>query len=586
MKPNLRLILLLPLLFTACNTDIIEDTDVPVDSSSAVSIGPDDFINDADFNRTITITWSESGASVEGDEDGFVSVNGTRVTADSTSDTTKVVKYILSGTCSDGSFKLYSLRKQALVLHDLNLTNYGGAPINNQSHKRTFVVIEGSNALFDGTLDVPVEYGETTEGEDLKAAFFSEGQLIFSGSKGSLGVYAQGKAAITSDDYIRFIDPGFVMARSIAGHAIRGKDAVQIDGGQIAAAAFADGKKAICSDGPITINDGQINVAAYGGVLSETTDSGTELTSAAAIKSDGTFTMTGGTLEGGCTGQGGKGISGDGDAVFSGGTVRIVAEGENYGSSSGPNFAPGWPGGPGGPGGGFNPGGEKDSSNSKSAKGIKFDGNITVSGGDITVKSTNHEALECKGKLTVTDGTLYAYSASDDAINSGGDMTLSGGLVCARSDGNDGLDANGNLYIDGATVYAISTKGNPEVAVDANSEGGKKLYLKSGTLIAAGGIESGSSITGTAYTTTGCTKNQWHSLYDEGGNLLITFKAPELKSNSSVVVYNNGKSVKLMGKVTFSAVTQFWEGWGYLDATDGGSEVALSTYSGGGGMFR
>ena len=585
MKPGLRLLLLLPLLFAACNHDIIEDTDAPIDSSSAASIGPDDYINYDDFNRTITITWSDSGVTVDGDEDGFVSVNGTRVTADSTSDTTKVVKYILTGTCSDGSFKLYSLRKQALVLHGLHLTNYGGAPINNQSHKRTFVVIEGINALFDGELDVPVEYGETTEGEDLKAAFFSEGQLIFSGSKGSLGVYAQGKAAITSDDYIRFIDPGLVMARSIAGHGIRGKDAVQIDGGEIAGASFADGKKALCSDGTVTINGGEVHLAAYGGVLTETTDSGTELTSAAAIKSDGIFTMAGGTLEAGSTGQGGKGISGDGAAFFTGGTVKVAASGSTDGSSN----SGGWPGGgrPPGSRAGWDSGQNTATDTSKGAKGIKFDGDITVSGGSIEVKSTNNEALESKGKLTVTGGSVYAYSDTDDAINSAGDMHLSGGYVCGWSAGNDGIDANGNLYIDGAAVYAVCTKGNPEVALDANTEGGKKLYLQSGSLVAVGGIESGSSITGSAYSTSSWTKSGWYTLLDSNSKVLFSFKTPSSSSNTTMIVYNDGGNVTLQK----SDSTQGWEFmWDYRGSTSGsaenGSEVSLSAYSGGGGMHR
>ena len=580
MKPNLSLLLTLPLLLCACNSDLLETTEDPVEDTSVSTMGEEDFLVESDFNRTVTITWSGNSASVEGDDDGFVSINGSQVLADSRSDTTKVVKYILTGSSEDGSFKLYSLRKQALVLKGLDLHS-SGAVINNQSHKRTFVILDGVNAMYDGSLLPSGDYSNATDGEDLKAAFFSEGQLVFSGT-GSLSLVANGKAGITSDDYIRIISAGMLSSVSYNGHALRGKDALAIEDGSIVASSFADGKKAISSDGPVTINGGELHLATYGGVLLETTESGTELSGAACIKSDGTFTMNGGEVEIGSTGQGGKGISGDGAAFFNGGTLSVTTTGANYGTSGQQG------GGPGGnrpPGNRAGWGGSQDTSTDTStgAKGLKFDGDITITGGIISVKSINSEAIESKGKLTATGGTVYAYSEGDDAINSGGDMNLNGGYVCGYSTGNDGIDANGNLNIDGATVYAVSTKGNPEVALDANSEGGKKLYLKSGTLIAVGGLESGASITGTAYSASSWTKNQWHALYNQNGEQVIAFKAPS--SGSGLVVYSNGKSVTLHGKVSCSGKDTIWSDWGYLGSTSDGSEISLNTYSGGGGRL-
>lgn len=588
MKPSLPLIALLAFLPVACDSDIIETTDDPVEQTgSASGIGEQDYIANSEFNRTITVTWSGSGASVSGDDDGFVSINGTRVTVDSRSDTTKVVKYILTGSCSDGSFKLYGIRKQALVLKDLTLANSGGAAIDNQSGKRTFVVLEGNSSLKDGPLNAKGDYPDATEGEDLKAAFFSEGQLIFSGS-GNLTVTAQGKAGITSDDYLRFLGPHLISVTSSSGHAYRGKDAVQIDDGTIVASSAGAGKKGISSDGFVTINGGTVNISVTGGVLSEETESGTELTGAAGIKSDGTFTISGGALTISSTGQGGKGISGDGNGIFSGGNVSINVTGANYGNSGG-GPGGGWPGGGRPPGGRAGWGGSQDQAadTSTGAKGIKFDGDVTVSGSVIEVKSTSHEALESKGKLTVTGGILYAYSNGDDAINSAGDMHLSGGFVCGWSAGNDGIDANGNLYVDGATVYAVCTKGNPEVAMDANSEGGKKLYLQSGSLIAIGGVESGASITGTAYSTSSWSKGDWHALYDDDGKQVLAFKAPASSSNNTMVVYSGGKGVTLQGGVSIVEDGIIWSGNGCTGYdVSGGSSITLSTYSGGGGMFR
>ena len=165
------------------NTDDDEGTEIP--TVGDLTNDSDDNIANTSFKSTITITFAASGASVAGDDAGIVKINGNQVTATNTG--SDAIKYVLTGTSDNGFFKLYSGKKQALVLRDLNLTNPSGAAINNQSKKRTFVVLEGTNKLADGATYI-------MEGtEDQKAAFFSEAQLIFSGD-GSLTVTATGKA--------------------------------------------------------------------------------------------------------------------------------------------------------------------------------------------------------------------------------------------------------------------------------------------------------------------------------------------------------------------------------------------------------
>jgi len=575
-----------------CTSDLIDTTEEPVattsdDSDPEEAMGPFDSIDDVNFSRTINISWSGSSATVSGDDLGVVSVNGSQVTVDSRSHT-DIIKYVLSGSSSDGCLKIYSSVKQALVLSGLSLENSGGAAINNQGHKRTFVVLEGSNTLADCAVNASGDYPDQTDAEDMKAAFFSEGQLVFSGS-GSLKVTAKGKAAITSDDYLRFLSSQTVTASSSNGHALRGKDAICVDDGTIIASASANGKKAMSSDGSVTITGGVITLNVSGGVLSTTGEDGSiDLSGSAGIKSDGAFSMTGGALTITNSGQGGKGISGDSTASFSGGTVNISVTGSNYGSSGNG----GEPGGGGGrPGGGW-PGGRAgwggtttSDDTSKSAKGIKFDGDITISGGTVNVTASSHEAIESKGKLTVSGGVLYAFSSSDDAINSAGDMHLDGGFVCGWSTGNDGIDANGNLYVNGATVYAVCTKGSPEVAVDANTEGGKKLYLQSGVLVSIGGIESGSSITGSAYSVSSWSTSSWYALNDASGELQLVFKTPASSSNKTMVLYSGGKSLSLQSGVSVADGIEIFAGNAVCEGSvSGGKEVSLSTYSSSGGF--
>ena len=587
MKRVLIFLIASVLALSSCQPDIIAITEEPVDTTitdnddsydPGEAEGEDDIIDGVTFGRTISIVWSGSSASVTGDDHGVVSVNGAGVTVDNRS-YDEVVRFELSGSSSNGFLKIYGKRKQALVLKGLDLTNKSGAAINNQSHKRTFVVLEGSNKLADGSVNASGDYTDQAADEDCKSAFFSEGQLVFSGN-GSLTVSATGKGGITSDDYLRFLGTQTVSVTSSAGHALRGKDGVTVDDGTIVATASAAGKKGISSDSRVNINGGSITIKVSGGTLTEqvTTNGSTttEYTGAAGIKADSTFVMTGGVLDVTSSGQGGKGITGDMDAHFKGGTVTVKVTGSNLSGSG--TRAPG-----GGPGGG---GGAGGSSNLKSAKGIKFDGDITISGGSIDVSAASHEAIETKGKLEVTGGVLYAYSSSDDAINSAGDMTLSGGYVCGWSTGNDGIDANGNLYIKGAKVYAVCTKGSPEVAVDANTEGGKKLYLQSGALVAIGGIESGSSITGSAYSGSSWAKNSLHVVCDASGNAVFAFKTPSSSGNSSMVVYVDGKSASVNSGVKMSDGNVIWGGNGWSSGTaTGGSNVSLSTYSGGGGRW-
>ena len=154
-------------------------------------------------------------------------------------------------------------------------------------------------------------------------------------------------------------------------------------------------------------------------------------------------------------------------------------------------------------------------------------------------------------------------------------MILGGGRVCAISTGNDGLDANGNCYIQGALVYAVGS-GTSEVAVDANTEEGKKLYVISGTLVALGGLEGGASLCQACYSAN-WNANTWYGLYQDGA-LALAFQTPSRGGNTLVV--STGGTTTLKSGVTASG-TKIFGGMG-ATAASGGSDVTLSAYSGGG----
>ena len=495
-------------LWTSCQKDNIVTIDpVMLDDT-------EDDIANTTFTQTVYVAFSDNGnAEVSNTNDDFtVSVSGSHVTLVYSGD--EYVMYELTGTATDGCFKLYSSKKQAIALNSLNLSNPNGAAINIQGTvsepnkgKRTFVVLNGENTLADGA-----SYSATPTGEDEKGALFSEGQLVFSG-EGSLAVNASGKSGIVSDDYV-------------------------------------------------TINGGSIYVTVSSSVYYDEEDA--EYKSTAGIKANDYVKMASGSLVITHSGIGGKGISCDGNGYFLGGTTRVTTTGSNYGSSGG---------------GGFPGGGNNNNSNSKSAKAMKFDGNLVFSGGKVVAQSTAHEGIEAKGTITISGGEVYSYSQSDDAINSGGDFTISGGYVYGHSAGNDGLDANGNCYIKGGVVYAIGSS-SPEVAIDANTEGGYKLYVEGGIIIAIGGLESGSSLSQSCYQASSWSQNTWYAL--TVGSTTYTFKTPS--SGGTPLVVSGASTPTLTSGISANGGTTYFEGLFYGGPTvSGGSSVSLSSYTGGNG---
>ena len=209
-------------------------------------------------------------------------------------------------------------------------------------------------------------------------------------------------------------------------------------------------------------------------------------------------------------------------------------------------------------------------------EGIRTDSNtIAITGGTVTVFSQT-EGIESKGTITISGGVVYSQAA-DDAINAGGDLTIEGGCVCAYSTGNDGIDANGNCYIKGGLVYAIGAR-SPEVAIDANSEEQKKLYIQGGTIVAVGSLESGAQLTQSCYQASGTT-NTWYAL--TVGSETFAFKTPSTNASTLVV---SGATQPTLTKGVSASGTALFNGMGFYPASySGGSSVSLSTYSASGG---
>jgi hypothetical protein len=554
MKPYKFLLPLLVTILASCTEDKI----IPINGDSVENV------SDTTADRSVSIVFSNNAdAIVSGTGDNVTAtVNGNGVTV--TNSGSEKITYYVSGTTGDGYLKIYSGRKQCIVLNNASITNSQGAAINVQGPadtpnkgKRVDLLLQGDNSLTDG-----VTYSNTPSDEDEKGTLFSEGQIVVSGS-GALTVKANGKSGIVSDDWVQFVS-GTVNVQSAAGHGVKSNDYILVSGGNLDIRVTADGKKGFTSDSLVRFEGGTTTMTISGNTV-VTTDNGTRDTSSTAgVKADQLFEMIDGTLSISNSGRGGKGINCDGPAHFQGGNVTITVTGQNYGSSGG--------------GGGWW-GGGNNSNNSVAAKGIKVDGALDISGGIITVTASNHEGIETKSTLTISGGEVYSQS-SDDAINAASDMTISGGYVCAHSTGNDGLDANGNLYIKGGVVYAIG-KTSPEMAIDANTEGGKKFYLQGGTLIAIGNLENGSQLSQPCYQATSWTKNAWYAI--TSNEKTYAFKTPSGGGQKLIVSWGSQQPTLTSG-ISVSNGTERCNAMLNEDPqTSGGSNVNLSTYTSGGG---
>ena len=541
-------------------------------------------------------------------------VSGAHVSIAQGSDLAEEITYTLSGTSSDGEFYMSGSYKATIELNGLTLTNvtpvYSGAAVHIQNGKRIKVKVATgtTNTLVDaasgsqkgclyikghaefaqkGTLNITgnVKHGiKTGEYVTLKNATIN---VISAAGDGincaEYFLMQSGSITIsgTQDDGIQCDLDGETSTGETTDHEDEDSGNIYIEDGTLNITVTAAAAKGIKADGDMKISDGDITIKTTGGGAWDSDDKKTKASS--CLSADGNMTISGGTLNLTSTGAGGKGLNVDGDYTATGGTLTIKTSGNAVVASSSGSIST------------VSSSQQLDrygSDYKSSPKGIKVDGAILVSDQaiiSVTTSGAGGEGIESKTSINITGGQV-TVNASDDAINASyndatkgtsgaGDLTISGGYVYARSTGNDGIDANGNCYIKGGLVYAIGTS-TPEVAIDANSEEQKKLYVTGGTIIAIGGLESGASLTQSCYSTSSWTKNVWYAI--TVGSETIAFKTPS--SGGSTLVVSGASQPTLKSGVTVSSGTSIFDGAAYTSATiTGGSSVNLSSYTGGNG---
>lgn len=473
--------------------DLSED-DLPTSDNSTSDIDPTSAADDvATFTGSYNIAISYSGttASIAITDtlgNALTSIDSLEITTSGAGVTINnlghnTIHYTLSGSSTAGFFKLYSPSRQVIELSDLTLTGSNGAAINNQSDKRTYIVLTGSNTIKDGG-----SYSSTPADEDERSAFFSEGQICVSGS-GSLSITASasdGKGGLFSDDYIRFLG-GTVTVNASKGHAIRGKDAVIVSDGTVKATCTADGKKAVTTDGFFQQDGGSLTASSTGAAVYDSEEKDQDRPT--VLKCDGDFVMNGGSLTAEAKGSGGKGIKCSANIKINGGYI----------------FA-----------------------SSASHEGFTCDGTWTQDGGTVIAEAYD-DAVNSAKVMTISGGYIRGTSSNNDGIDVNAAITISGGVVIGEgaSQPECGIDSVEGTSVTVNGGYVISRGGSINSFVTTSS----KAFVQTTTSANAKvGLVSGS------------TQILAYQAPSSGGTTTL-FCAPEMKASSSYTLYTGLSSI-------------------------------------------
>lgn len=458
------------------------------------------------------------------------------------------ITYVLKGDSDDGSLTLYGSYKSTIELRGLTLTNPSGAAIDIENGKRIDLSVKNAtvNTLIDGT------------GGKHKGTIYCKGHLEIKG-KGELNVTGRTGHAIAAKEYVEMkncslnihgavkdgincggyflLESGNLLIDGVDGDGIQVdyKDAegerdaedtgsLTIAGGNLNITLAGVASKGLKTEGDFTITGGNVEIKSSG--AGEWDDKKVKTKASSCIGVDGDVAIKGGSLNLSATGGGGKGISCDGEFVMDSGNLNIMTSGGALVYTGGTLYQ--------------NYTGNLDripSDYKSSPKGIKSDGNLTLNGGFIYVKTlgNNGEGIESKKELFINGGDI-TVRAKDDAINSSSHMHVNGGVIDVIATSNDGLDSNGNLYINGGVIMAFGAN-MPECGIDANEEEGYTVVFTGGCLLAVGGnnsVPSSRSGSEQPYVSVKSGVKGGESIVlTEGDETLYTFNVPEDYSQSA-----------------------------------------------------
>ncbi len=455
------------------------------------------FVDDSEVTKnSVAVTWSDTGAKVvvSGDIAQYMTIGAAtpHVWLIQSDDVTSEITYTLSGSSQNGSLWMDGELKSTFVLNGLTLHNPDSAAINIRDGKRIAIQVakDTENNLSDGT------------GGSHKGALAVKGHAEFSG-KGTLNITGNTKHAYWGGEYVQLkasfgtlnvlgaqgdgfnvnqyfqMNGGTVTVNGVADDGIQVSydtdDDGNIDvddentgqflmqGGTLTVSTTADAAKAVKCEGDLIINSSKsvptLTLTTSGGGVWDSDENDTKASS--CLSTDANLLISDGVISCTSTGAGGKGIKADGTLTISGGEVTVSATGSTYTyGSSGGSGGGNRPGGGGGwPGGGGGWPGGNDDSDSDT--------------------SSSPKGIKSDGNMYLTGGTINVTSTNSEAIESKAELYIQNDVAITATAGDDVINSSSHMYIQGGTVSAVST-GND--GIDANGN----LYVSGGHTVAFG----------------------------------------------------------------------------------------------------
>ncbi|MFM2229711.1 MAG: hypothetical protein RL607_969 [Bacteroidota bacterium] len=393
----------------------------------------------------------------------------------------------------------------------INVTTAGGGA----NYTNTLGVADSySTAAFSADTNITINGGTLTltntgaDGKNISAdvnVTIANGNLTLTNSGGAgKGIKADGIIAVNGGTTTINLSGATVLTASGSGNnpgyptGIKATSQVQINNGTltIVGTSSATGARGISSDGTISITGGTVNVTLAGNGATYTNTTGVlDSYGAAAITSDTNVSILGGTVTTSCSGTGGKGLKSDGTLTVGSSTsaptinltttgARFLVSGTDYNHPKTMVAV-----------GALVLNNGTTTINSTD-DGIHSDASVTVNGGNHTVSAISTVTAMGEGveaPIITFAGGVTNVTASNDGINctygtvSGGTesndnshLYVTGGVLIVA--GKDAVDSNGNITISGGTSIICGPTSSPEEGFDFNGT----FNMNGGTVISAG----------------------------------------------------------------------------------------------------
>jgi hypothetical protein len=406
--------------------------------------------------NAVSIVFSDNDATINYPDDGSITVvkSGAHVTISTSS--TETVAYAVSGFTSNGSLKIQNNATVSntlrLMLNNATIASSSKLPpIQITKNEGTVVVeLKGANALSDHSSN-----------EENATLINKSGALEFEGY-GSLHISGAAKHAIASSKKSITVRSGDITVTSAASDGFHAEAGFDMSGGSLNITASGDAIDA--GSGTAAINGGNIHIVS---AVDDTK----------GIKSDDNLTVHAGEISLTVSGKASKGLSSKKDIAINGGNIAVETSGATVLEASGSGYDPSY------------------------CTAVKADGNISVSGGTITITSlktaNGGKGLSADGDITVTGGNINVTTAGDGAtytsetgakdsyssacIKSDKNISLLGGKITCSSSGSGGK----GISADGTLTVGVVGAGNEALVITASTTGQK--FLVSGSTGGNGG---------------------------------------------------------------------------------------------------